>query len=164
MSAPIVVNGWTIFAHPLFLDQIEALMNEVEARKAKDPKGYTKKNCTKRLAAILKLVTEVVPADPSSPAFRQGGTLGDTRKHWFRAKFFQQYRLFFRYNMDAKVIVFAWVNDEDTKRAYGSKTDAYATFRSMLEDGNPPDDYDALLKAAKADQDRFEKAVRDAGK
>lgn len=164
MSAPIVVNGWTLFAHPLFLDQLEALMDEVEARKAKDPKGYAKKNCTKRLAAILKLVTEVVPADPTSPAFRQGGTLGDTRKHWFRAKFFQQYRLFFRYNMDAKVIVFAWVNDEDTKRAYGSKKDAYATFRSMLEDGNPPDDYDALLKAAKADQDRFEKAMRDAGK
>ena len=31
------------------------------------------------------------------PEYRQGGTLGDDRKHWFRAKFFQQYRLFFRY-------------------------------------------------------------------
>ena len=37
-----------------------------------------------------------------------------------RAKFFQQYRLFFRYHAQAKVIVFAWVNDEDTKQAYGS--------------------------------------------
>ena len=31
------------------------------------------------------------------PEYRQGGTLGDDRKHWFRAKFLQQYRLFFRY-------------------------------------------------------------------
>ena len=49
--------------------------------------------------------------------YRKGGTLGDEHKHWFRAKFFQQYRLFFRYHGPSKVIVLAWVNDEDTKRA-----------------------------------------------
>ncbi|MBO9406175.1 type II toxin-antitoxin system YhaV family toxin [Shimia sp. R9_1] len=160
--APLVVNGWSIFAHPLFLDQLESLISEVEARKSKDPKTYSSKNCSKRLAAILKLISTVVPADPASPTFRQGGTLGDERKHWFRAKFFQQFRLFFRFNMKDKIIVFAWVNDEDTKRAYGSKTDAYATFRSMLEDGNPPDSYDDLLIEAQTATDRFQKALADA--
>jgi len=29
--APLVVHGWTVFAHPLFLAQIEALARQVEA-------------------------------------------------------------------------------------------------------------------------------------
>ncbi|MGO4403552.1 type II toxin-antitoxin system YhaV family toxin [Bosea sp. RAF48] len=35
-------------------------------------------------------------------------------------------------------------------RTYGSKTDAYNVFKSMLDDGNPPDDWDALCTAASA--------------
>lgn len=159
-EAPLVVNGWSIFAHPVFLDQLEGLIKEVEARKARDPKAWHKKNCTKRLAAIFKLATEGIPADPGAPAFRQGDTLGENRKHWFRAKFFQQYRLFFRFDSTAKVIVLAWVNDEQTLRAYGSKTDAYATFRGMLDGGNPPDNFDALMKEAVAAAERFEEGLK----
>jgi len=123
------------------------------------PRPGTRKTRRNGLAAIFKLVTEAIPADPGAAAFRQGGTLGDHRKHWFRAKFFQQYRLFYRFNSDAKVIVVAWVNDDKTLRAYGSKTDAYATFKGMLEDGNPPDNFDALLKEAAAAGKRFEKSL-----
>lgn len=75
--------------------------------------------------------------------------MGEQHKHWFRAKFFQQYRLFFRYHAASKIIVFAWVNDEDTKRAYESDDDAYRVFRKMLDRGNPPNDWDALVLAAK---------------
>ena len=53
----------------------------------------------------------------------------------------------------------AWVNDDKTLRAYGSKTDAYATFKGMLEDGNPPDNFDALLKEAAAAGKRATKSV-----
>ena len=28
---PLVIHGWTVFAHPLFLAQIEALARQVEA-------------------------------------------------------------------------------------------------------------------------------------
>ena len=52
--------------------------------------------------------------------------------------------------MDAKIIVLAWVNDEETLRAYGSKMDAYATFKTMLSNDRPPDDYDSLLAEAKS--------------
>uniref|UniRef100_UPI0025F0C19E type II toxin-antitoxin system YhaV family toxin n=1 Tax=uncultured Thiohalocapsa sp. TaxID=768990 RepID=UPI0025F0C19E len=94
------------------------------------------------------------------PAFRQGDTLGEARKHWFRAKCFQQYRLFYRFSSEARIIVLAWVNDETTLRAYGSRTDAYATFRGMLDGGNPPDDFDALMQAAKAESARLEEALK----
>ena len=95
--ALLVVNGWTIFAHPLFLNQVEALILQVEGFKRKDPKDFARKNATKRLAAIAKLAFEVIPQDPTRTEFRQGNTLGEDYRHWFSARFFQQYRLFFRY-------------------------------------------------------------------
>ena len=153
--APLVVNGWTLFAHPLFLDQVETLVARVEALRAKDPLGYTKKNATKRLAAIATLAFEVIPQDPARAEYRQGSALGDDRKHWFRARFFQQYRLFFRHHQASRIIVYAWVNDEDTKRAYERSDDAYRVFRKMLERGHPPDDWERLLAQAKRETTRL---------
>lgn len=154
-DAPLVVNGWSIFAHPVFLDQLERLIAEVEARKARDPLSWHKKNSAKRLAAIFRLVTAAIPANPASAQYRQSETLGPDRSHWFRAKFFQQYRLFFRFDSTSRIIVLAWVNDEATLRAYGQKTDAYATFRGLLDSGNPPDDFDQLLGEARKAAVRF---------
>ena len=155
--SPLVVHGWQIFAHPLFLEQLETLTHKVEKLKAKQPTTYATKNDTKRLAAISKLAFDLIPADPTRPEYRQGGTLGEKNKHWFRAKFFQQYRLFFRYHSESKIIVYVWVNDEHNKRAYNSKHDAYATFRKMLESGNPPNDWNALLADAKHHEQRLKK-------
>ncbi|EHR41318.1 hypothetical protein AJE_06846 [Alishewanella jeotgali KCTC 22429] len=87
-NVPIVVNGWTLFTHPLFAQQYQRLQDKVEALKAKDPQGYIKKNDAKRLAAIYKLAFEIIPQDPTLPDYRQGTTLGGHNKHWFRAKFF----------------------------------------------------------------------------
>lgn len=151
----LVISGWTVFAHPLFLTQLEQLTRQVELLKKKDPIGYVRKNATKRLAAIIKMAFEVIPQDPMRIEYRQGATLGTERKHWFRAKFFQQYRLFFRYHAQAKMIVYAWVNDEDTKRAYQSSDDAYLVFRNMLESGHPPDNWEQLLKEAQAELPRL---------
>ena len=153
--APLVIHGWTIFAHPLFLAQLDALVQQVEVLKQKDPVGYVKKNASKRLAAITKLAFDVVPQDPARPEYQQGNTLGREHEHWFRAKFFQQYRLFFRFHAPSKLIVLAWVNDEDTKRAYESSDDAYRVFRKMLESGHPPDDWDQLLAEAQEEGQRL---------
>lgn len=159
-SKALVANGWQLFAHPLFLDQVEALVRQVERLQARDPRGYAKKNAAKRLAAIASLAFEIIPQDPSRTEYRQGGTLGEHRKYWHRAKFYQQYRLFFRYHQEQKIIVYAWVNDEDTRRAYGSRDDAYRVFTRMLERGNPPDDWDALLAQAVAAVKRFRTVKR----
>ncbi len=154
-SVPLVVNDWTIFAHPLFLDQLEALTRQVEGLKQKDPDGFTRKNGARRLAAIAKLAFDIIPQNPARPEYRQGNTLGEGHKHWFRATFFQQYRLFFRYHAKNKVIVYAWVNDENTRRAYESSHDVYKVFRKMLESGHPPDDWDRLLSEAHTESGRI---------
>lgn len=151
----VAVNDWELFAHPLFLDQFEKLTVAVERARAKDPLGWRTSANTKLLAALRQLVFETIPQDPSRSEYRQGGTLGDDRKHWFRAKFGGgRFRLFFRYSTKAKIIVFAWVNDETTLRTYGAKSDAYAVFRKMLDKGNPPDSWETLLSAASASDAR----------
>lgn len=142
----ITVNGWTLYAHPLFFSQIETLTIAVEKATKKDPKGYTSTANAKLLAAMRKLMFEAIPVDPTRPEFRQGGTLGPNRKHWFRAKFgAARFRLFFRYSSSAKIIIYAWVNDASSLRTYGSKSDAYTVFKAMLDRGNPPEDWAALM-------------------
>ena len=156
IEAAVEINGWSIYAPPLFLNQLDALIGQVEKAKKKDPAGYKKKRAAKLLAAVLKVAFEDIPGDPSREIYRQGGTLGDDHKHWFRAKFLQRFRLFFCYQQSgtSKIIVLAWANDDSSLRAYGSATDAYAMFRKMLARGKPPDDWNALLAHAKADNSR----------
>jgi toxin YhaV len=156
---PIIINGWTLFAHPLFLSQVETLVTQVEQWRQKAPQGYKRKNVTKRLAAIARLAFEIIPEDPTRPNYRQGVTLGPEYKHWFRAKFFQQYRLFFRYHQESKIIVLAWVNDETSKRAYDRDTDAYRVFAKMLDRGQPPDDWEALMREVSQTTERLKKIL-----
>jgi toxin YhaV len=141
-----IINGWRLFAHPLFLAQVEALSIQVDRLRTTHPDTYQSKKAFKQLAAIRKLISIDIPEDPTREIYRQGDTLGNSYKHWFRAKFYQQYRLFFRFHKQEKIIVFAWVNDDRTKRAYGSKSDAYTVFRAMLDNGNPPDDWASLCR------------------
>jgi toxin YhaV len=100
------------------------------------------------LASIVELALKRIPQDPTLPRYRQGDTLGKDYKHWFREKFGNgRFRLFFRYDLASKIIIYAWVNDTKTLRTYGSASDAYAVFAAMLKRRNPPDDWNSLLKA-----------------
>jgi toxin YhaV len=140
-----------LLAHPLFLDQIGRLLAAVERAKRADPKGWRGKADAKLLAAIRGLVLDRIPRDPLAPEFRQGNTLGPAHRHWFRAKFGGvRFRLFFRADSPARVIVYAWVNDRDTLRKAGSGTDPYAVFAAMLSAGNPPDDWPGLRSEAES--------------
>ena len=155
-NTPLIINGWTIFAHPVFLRQVNALAVHVEGLRAKHPQTYKQKSATKRLAAVTMIATELLPKNPDAPQYRQGAALGANHRHWFRVKFFQQYRLFFRFDSHAKIIILGWVNDEHTKRAYDSKSDAYRVFAKMLDAGRPPDDWAQLLAEAKSFEENFE--------
>ncbi len=70
--------------------------------------------------------------------------------------------MFFRYSSAAKIIIYVWVNDRDSLRTYGSKTDAYAVFRRMLAAGNPPDDWKALQAEAEnpVTEERLQKYIQ----
>jgi toxin YhaV len=149
------VNGWRLYLHPLFEQQLEKLTVQVEVLQAKDPAQYKEQPATKLLATINRYIREIIPREPNAAEFRQGNTLGADNRHWFRAKFHERYRLFYRFSRKEKVIVYAWVNDENTLRKAGSKTDPYSVFRTMLDAGNPPGTMAELLAvSAKIETER----------
>jgi toxin YhaV len=142
-------NGWSLYLHPLFQQQLEKLTAQVEGLRAKDPAGYKEQPATKLLATVDRHIREIIPRAPNAAEFRQGNTLGADNRHWFRAKFHERYRLFYRFSSNDKVIVYAWVNDESTLRKAGSKTDPYSVFRAMLDAANPPSSMMDLLAVSK---------------
>ncbi len=143
-------NGWKLYQWTEFGRQFAELVREVEQLERADPRGFKSHSSTKRLAAIYRLVTEIIPANPNAPEFRQGNTLGKANRHWFSAGFYERYRLFFRFRSDANTIVYAWVNDDDTLRARGSRSDPYAVFKRMINAGDPPSDWGDLMKQSEA--------------
>lgn len=134
----MVIQGWNIFWHPCFEEQLLAYLHKALDEADRYPETFRSRRSFKLLEAIVKLAFSVIPADPGNKVYRQGAKLGEGNAHWFRAKFHQQYRLYFRYDLASRVIIYAWVNDDRTLRAYGSKTDAYAVFAKMLAAGHPP--------------------------
>jgi toxin YhaV len=144
-------HGWTLFAHPLFLDQLDRLAAATERARQADPHGFHGNANARLLLNLRDLVLDRVPHDPLATSFRQGNTLGPAHRHWFRAKFGgNRFRLFFRADKASRIIVYAWVNDRDTLRKAGAASDPYAVFAAMLARGNPPDSWAALLKEAQS--------------
>lgn len=150
-DAPLVVNGWTLYAWTGFAERWEALRREVARLRAERPPEAVRRHpAAKTLAMVSALVLREIPADPGAPEYRLGHALGPRHTHWRRAKFFRRFRLFFRYHSERRIIVYAWLNDEQTLRKAGARSDVYAVFAAMLARGTPPGDIEELLRAAAA--------------
>ena len=147
---PLVVNGYHLLVWTDFASRWRGLRAEVERLRERDPDGYRKTPAAKLLKALRDATLRDIPQDPGAERYRQGRTVGDAYKHWRRDKFFQRFRLFFRYSRDPAIIAYAWLNDEGTLRKRGARTDPYVVFRAMLERGRPPDDWNALVRACLA--------------
>jgi len=150
-------HGWVLLFHECIVEQLQKLHAADGRAERNDPKGFERNANVKLFRALSQLILETVPSDPARDEYRQGNTLGPAYRHWRRAKVGRRFRLFFRYDSKAKTIVFAWVNDEQTLRSAGSKSDPYAMFEKMLERGNPPDDWDSLVAASRSDWSTQEK-------
>ena len=149
-------HGWTLLFHDCVIEQLQRLYTAAQRAEQNDPIGFASNANVKLFRALSQLMLEVVPGEPARDEYRQGNTLGPEYRHWRRAKIGRRFRLFFRYDSRAKVIVYAWVNDEQTLRSSGSKSDPYAVFEKMLGRGNPPDDWDALVTASRQNWSKLE--------
>ena len=149
-------HGWTLLFLDCVIEQMQKLYAVSQRAEQNDPIGFASNANVKLFRALSQLMLEVVPGEPARDEYRQGNTLGPEYRHWRRAKIGRRFRLFFRYDSRAKVIVYAWVNDEQTLRSSGSKSDPYAVFEKMLGRGNPPDDWDALVTASRRDWSKLE--------
>lgn len=142
-------HGWNLLFHEGLIEQLQKLQTAAQKAQTQDPQGFESNANVKLFNALAQLMLETVPSDPSRDEYRQGNTMGPAFRHWRRAKLGRRFRLFFRFDSKTRIIIFAWVNDENTLRSSGSKTDPYAVFQKMLQRGNPPDDWAALVSASK---------------
>ena len=151
MTPVLERHGWSLQAHPLFLDQLERLLVAVEEAKRSDLDGWRGTADACLLAALSTLALDRVPRDPLAPEFRHTDTLGHAGGHWSRAKFGgNRFRLFFRADAPNRVILYAWVKDRDTPRNKDATSNPYSVFTRMLTGGNPPDDWPGLLTMMRA--------------
>ena len=144
-------HGWNLLFHECLSEQLKKLHAADQRAQLQDPLGYQSNANVRLFAAISQLMFDTVPSDPNREEYRQGNTMGTEFRHWRRAKIGRRFRLFFRFDSKTRIIIFAWVNDENTLRSSGSKNDPYAIFQRMLERGHPPDDWFALTEASKVD-------------
>lgn len=146
-----VTNDWALFAHPLFLQRLEGLVEEIELLAESDPDDFHHHPHYKLFEKVDVSIRERVPANPAAPEYLQGNTLGKANRHWRRVKsgLPNRYRLFFQFRSDApKSIIYAWLNDEATLRKDGARTDVYAVFLTKLKSGEIPSSFSELERAA----------------
>lgn len=147
-NALLKINNFTVFMHELLVAEIDRLKASVESlppEKRPDSESF-------KLLNRLWDEIEKISQNPSHKRYRLGNALGENYTDWQRAKFNGQYRLFFRFSLEKKIIVLVWLNDKETKRAYGKKTDAYQVFKKMLDNGNPPAGLKELLEVMQTDE------------
>jgi toxin YhaV len=149
-------SGWKLFVHTAFSEKLDALVAEVERVRTADRKGYKQHPKTKLLKRIVDLIEVEIPRDPGASKYALGSTLGPEYRHWRRAKFLGRFRLFFRYSSKDRVIIYAWINDQNTLRKAGGRNDPYTIFNSLLRKGRPPDGWDALIREAATLKQRAE--------
>lgn len=143
-------HGWTLLFHDGLVEQLRTLHAAVQRAERHDRHGLESNANVKLFRALSRLIMHTVPGNPAREEFRQGNTLGSAYRHWRRAKIGRRFRLFFRYDSRARVIVYAWINDRQSLRAAGSRSDPYVVFAKKLRQGYPPDDWAALVAASRA--------------
>jgi toxin YhaV len=141
-----VRQGWKLRRTKVFAESFDALELEVAQLAEADPVNYLSHPKVKLFIRISDLILEEIPLNPNAPEYALGNSLGPSRRHWRRAKFLQRFRLFYRFDSASRTIVYGWMNDENTLRKAGSKSDPYAVFLRRLDRGEPPDDWKALMK------------------
>lgn len=142
-------NGWYLLCHPAFRGPLLNLGQEVARLRQEIGAGWEDAPKAKLLRRVLDIILVEVPANPASPGYEQGNTLGADARGWRRVKFLGRLRLFFRFDTASRIIVYAWLNDENTLRKAGASTDPYTVFRGMLVNGNPPHDWNKLLDSCR---------------
>lgn len=142
-------HGWNLLFHECLSEQLQKLHAASERAMQQDPQGCESNANVRLFAALSRLIFDAVPSDPNRDEYRQGNTMGSAFRHWRRAKIGRRFRLFFRFDTKTRIIIFAWVNDENTLRSSGSKNDPYTVFQRMLERGQPSDDWAALIATSR---------------
>ncbi|MHB8686095.1 MAG: type II toxin-antitoxin system YhaV family toxin [Candidatus Dormibacteraceae bacterium] len=143
LQQPFVANGWTIVFGARFEERYRKLVDRVEKLNQSLPrKKYEGHPEVKLLAAVHRLVTSLIPADPNTRDFLLEDELSKFRrvkKHGLPERF----RLFYTFSSVQRVIIPLYLNDSNTLRKRGAGSDPYEVFKRMVGQGNIGSDFEA---------------------
>ncbi len=126
-------NNYLLKAHEMFFQRTVALNNEVNALRKTLSDEELKQHDTVKLAKRVYAATlEIIPANPNDPSYY----LKDDLKKYRRYKQgLSRYRLFFAFSNIPKIILYLYLNDKDSLRKEGGKSDPYEQFRAFVRQG-----------------------------
>src|SRR5690606_17702863 len=144
-------NGWSLYGIPLFIDNLNSLIDSVEEliSKTPDDESLLSHPLIKLYEALHNAMHVEVPQNPDHKNYRLGNTLGDGNGHWRRVKkgLPSRYRMFFAFRSSApKLIIYAHFNiDSEIRREGDRRHDIYEAFKRRLKSGKVPNTIDDLL-------------------
>ena len=148
----LVRNGWKLFYHPVFGDRYAELLDRARVLKKRlGNDEFVRHPDVKLVAAVRRVVLEIIPENPNRPDF----WLRDDLAKFRRVKHYglpDRYRLFYVFSEQQKVVIVLYLNESGTLRKDGAKTDPYEVFGEMLRSGRIGSDFDenlALWKKAR---------------
>lgn len=136
--------GWTFLLWADFDARWTSLIAAVATLRASDPSGYTRAPEARMLKALIEIMRDRIARDPNAADARLRADLGA----WRRIKFFGRFRLFYRFDSATRTVILTWLNDEDTLRKAGVRTDPYVVFAGMLARGVVPSGWAELEAGA----------------
>lgn len=148
----LVQNGWKLFYHPVFGDRYAELRDRVRVlKKQLRSDEFVRHPDVKLVAAVRRVVLEIIPENPNRPDF----WLKDELAKFRRVKHYglpDRYRLFYVFSEQQKVVIVLYLNESGTLRKQGAKTDPYEVFGELLRSGQIGADFEgnlALWKSAR---------------
>lgn len=140
------INGWLVLYHPVFRKRYVALRDQVRLLKHRlSPAKYAQHPRVKLFAAVRYLVNEKVPSDPNASEYRLRDELSKHR----RAKgqgLPPRYRLFWVFSETHRVIIFTYMNDEETLRKEGAKSDPYEVYKKLIARRDIGQDFEEVYR------------------
>lgn len=138
-------NGWKLLYHPVFGDRYAALRGRVRLLKKRlTPADFAQHPEAKLVAAVRRVVLEIIPQDPNRPDFWLKGDLAKLRRvkgHGLP----DRYRLFYVFSEREKIVILLYLNDRANLRKARAKTDPYEIFSGLVRSGRIGSDFEANL-------------------
>ena len=107
-------HGWTLLFHEGFIEQLRKVQAAAVPLSDSEPQQFDGDANAKLFQALSHRVMDAVPGDPSRDEFRYCNIAEPAHSIWRCARIGRRFRLFFRYDARAKVIVFAALKDRAT--------------------------------------------------
>ena len=107
-------HGWTLLFHEGLIEQLHTVQAGAVQASESEPQRLDGNANAKLFQALSHRVMDAVPGDPSRDEFRYCNIAEPAHSNWRCARIGRRFRLFFRYDARAKVIVFAALKDRAT--------------------------------------------------